>query len=247
MCREGCLAGGMSEEQQEPGDRGEPANRRVVWLGAGIALVIVVVLAVISVVSGQRTETPENPGATAAHRISGDPLALGRPDAPVTVVEWADFQCPFCALFAHDTAPSLIDQYVKTGKVRLEWRDFAFLGPESRAAAAAARAAGRQGKFWEYHDVLYAQQKPENSGAVTSAYLVGLAGQLGLDQRRFAADMADPAVAKQVAADQAEGSRLGVTGTPTVIINGELVSGAQPLTDYQKAIDLAYTKATAPK
>ncbi|WP_028933102.1 DsbA family protein [Pseudonocardia spinosispora] len=237
----------MSEEQRESEERSEPANRRVVWLGAGIALVIVVVLAVISVVSGQRTETPDNPRAEAAHRVSGDPLALGSPDAPVTVVEWADFQCPFCALFAHDTAPMLIDQYVRTGKVRLEWRDFAFLGPESRAAAAAARAAGRQGKFWEYHDVLYAQQKSENSGALTSAYLTGIAGQLGLDQRRFAADMADPAIAKQVAADQAEGGRLGVTGTPTVIINGDLMSGAQPLADYRQAIDAAYAKATAPK
>jgi protein-disulfide isomerase len=232
-------------------------GRRQVWLGVAAALVVIVVLAVVSVVNGrhggtgqQRTSAASNPAQaiqharmTAARRIPGDPLAMGSPTAPVVIVEWADFQCPFCGAFAKDTEPTLVEQYVKTGKARLEWRDFAFLGPESSLAAVAARAAGRQGKFWPYHDLLYAQQNPENSGALTRDYLIGLARQLGLDTIRFQADLTDPALVRQVAADQAEGTAAGVSGTPSVLINNQFVDGAQPLATYQQDINAALARA----
>jgi protein-disulfide isomerase len=226
-----------------------------VWLGAGAALLVVVALVVISLVSsggsgGGGTPSAAGPPAApaappAATRVPGDPFALGRPDAPVAIVEWADFQCPYCAQYTTETEPALIAQYVNTGKVRLEWRDFPFLGPESTKAAVAARAAGRQGRFWQYHDALYAEQHPENSGAVTDAYLVGLAGRLKLDTARFTADMADRALAAQVSADKADGTRRGVNGTPAFVVDGELVSGAQPLADFQKAIDAALARRPA--
>jgi protein-disulfide isomerase len=162
----------------------------------------------------------------------------------VVIVEWGDFQCPFCGAFARDTQPALLAQYVDTGKARVEWRDFAYLGPESSAAAVADRAAGRQGKFWAYHDALYARQYPENTGALSSGYLLGLARQVGLDLGRFQADLADPSLARQVQADRAQGSSLGVVGVPTVLINGGLMYGDQPLPLYQQAIDAALTDAT---
>ena len=240
----------------EPPAREQPTGERRrggrgVWLGVAAALLVVVVLGVVSVVGGGKG-TPvgaaPGPGAAlpiaqarlaAAHRIPGDPFALGNPTAPVAIVEWADFQCPYCKAFTEETAPALIKQYVATGKARLEWRDYAFLGPESTAAAVAARAAGRQGKFWAYHDALYAEQHPENSGALSSAYLLGLATRLGLDPARFAADAADPALARQVAADEAEGEKLGINGTPGFLINGALSNGADDLATYQRTIDAA--------
>lgn len=240
----------MSEEQDMRG-------RRRVWVGAGLALVVVAVLAVVSVLdtgrgasAGGRNPAGATPaaltpaGVAAARRIPGDPLALGSPTAPVVIVEWSDFQCPFCGAFARDTEPALLAQYVDTGKARVEWRDFAYLGPESSAAAVAARAAARQGKFWAYHDALYAQQYPENTGALSSGYLLGLARQVGLDAARFQADLADPSLARQVQADRDQGSSLGVAGVPTVLINGRLMYGDQPLPLYQQAIDAALKGAT---
>lgn len=234
-------------------------SRRGVWIGIVVAIVVVAALAAVSIVGGRgaqpQAQGPDGDNATAiqqarmtaAHRIPGDPLAMGRPDAPVVLVEWADFQCPYCAAFTNDTLPKLIDQYVKTGKARLEWRDFAFLGKESTSAAIAARAAARQGKFWPYHDKLYTEQHPENSGALTPAYLVDLARRLGLDTVRFQADLADPALARQVAGDERAGSAVGVTGTPTVLVNGQLISGSEELGTYQRAIDAALANPAASK
>src|SRR3989344_8242580 len=90
--------------------------------------------------------------------VEGDQV-LGSPNAPVTFVEFGDFQCPFCGRFYSTTEKELIEKYVKTGQVKLIWRDFAFLGQESFDSAVAARCAGEQGKFWEYHNYLFENQK----------------------------------------------------------------------------------------
>lgn len=228
-----------------------PTRTRLL-VGAGIVLVVLVVLAIVTVTG--RSSTPATPaGATSAdpvaqarldvpRRQEGDPLALGRVDAPVVVAEWGDFQCPFCRLYATSTEPALIRQYVDSGQVRLEWHDFAYLGPESVLEARAARAAGRQGQFWPFHAALYADQAPENRGEVTEASLTALAGRLGLDVPRFQADFADPQIASDVAADQQLGSRLGVGGVPSFVIGDQLIFGAQPLPTFQQAIDTALAR-----
>ena len=131
----------------------QPNRRRRVWFGGLIALVVLAVLGAVSVGATSSTGRAATAGAdlgtqarlAAARRIPGDPLALGRPDAPVVISEWGDFQCPFCRAYTLNTEPSLVRQYVDSGRVRLEWHDFAYLGPESVLAARAARAAGRQG------------------------------------------------------------------------------------------------------
>ncbi|MEO7195724.1 MAG: thioredoxin domain-containing protein [Pseudonocardiaceae bacterium] len=166
-------------------------DRRRLWVGTAAALVVLVALALVSVLGATRGTPPgglnstggASDSATQAGRIAGDPLAMGSPTAPVVIVEWGDFQCPFCGAFARDTEPALLTQYVDAGKVRLEWRDFAYLGPES----VAARAAGRQGKFWAYHDALYAQQRPENTGAL-SRRLSGRVGPPARPGRRPVSD-----------------------------------------------------------
>lgn len=225
-----------------------PNRRRRVWLGGLIALVVLAVLGAVSVSATSGTGSGGKAGAAgadpvtqarlaAARRIPGDPLALGRPDAPVVISEWGDFQCPFCRAYTLNTEPSLVRQYVDSGRVRLEWHDFGYLGPESAMAARAARAAGRQGRFWQYHDALYRQQGRENSGAVTDASLAATARSLGLDLARFQRDYADPAIAAQVSDDRELGAALGVTGVPSFVIGGQMIVGAEPLATFHQAID----------
>lgn len=167
-------------------------------------------------------------------------LTLGRPGAPVTIVEFGDYQCTNCGAFARDTEPALVRQYADTGVVRLVWRDFPWVDAQSVAAAVAARAAGRQGKFWAYHDYLFAHQFPdEHSGLVTDAYLRSVARRLGLNMALFGRDVADPALAAAARADQQFGEELGVPGTPAFLIGGRPFFGAQPLSAFEAAIAAA--------
>ena len=221
------------------------SRRRRVWLGGLVTLVVLAALGAVSL--SATSSTGSGPGAAgadagtqarlaAARRIPGDPLALGRPDAPVVISEWGDFQCPFCRAYTLDTEPSLVREYVDPGRVRLEWHDFAYLGPESVLAARAARAAGRQGRFWQYHDALYHQQGRENSGAITGGSLTATARGLGLDVARFQRDFADPAIAAQVSADRELGAALGVNAVPSFVVGGQMIVGAEPLATFQQAI-----------
>jgi protein-disulfide isomerase len=162
---------------------------------------------------------------------------LGRAAAPVTMVEFGDYQCTNCGEFARVTEPALIRRYVDTGVVRLVWRDFPWVDAQSVAAAAAARAAGMQGKFWQYHDYLFAHQSPdEHSGLLTGAYLRSVARRLGLNPAAFSRDFASPALTAAVRADDTFGQQLGVPGTPAFLINGRPLFGAQPLSAFAAAI-----------
>ncbi|GAB3259936.1 thioredoxin domain-containing protein [Alteromonas gracilis] len=171
-----------------------------------------------------------------ARRDPDDPMARGEADAPVVMIAWSEFQCPFCGKFARDTEPALIEKYVDEGTLRIEWRDFPYLGEESMTAAVAGRAAAEQGMFWELHDALFADQQPPNSGALTMDHLVRTAEAAGLDGERLRTDMADPELRAAVEADAVEGQNLGITGTPAFLINGEPVLGAQPLETFDQIV-----------
>lgn len=158
-------------------------------------------------------------------REEGDPLALGAVDAPVVMILWSDFQCPFCATFARDIKPALEDRYLDDGTLRIEWRDYPLLGDSSVAAALAGRAAAEQGAFWDLHDEIYAEDRPRDS--LDADVLTTMAGDLGLDTERFAADLDDEDVWTAVASDQALANQLGITGTPAFLVNGTPVLGAQ--------------------
>ena len=178
-----------------------------------------------------------------ARRIPGDPLAQGSPDAPVVLIMWEDFQCPFCAKFAQETEPVLVDRFVEDGTLRLEWRDFPYFGEQSVQAARAARAAGEQGAFWEFHDALYALGFPPNSGQLTDDVLVGIAGDLGLDVERFTTTMQSQPVLDAVTSDFQEGQQLGISGTPAFLLNGRPIMGAQPTDTFVAAIEQAAADA----
>lgn len=172
-----------------------------------------------------------------ARREPGDPLADGEVDAPVVMVAYSEFQCPFCGRFARETEPTLVEDYVDEGLLRIEWRDFPYLGMESRTAALAARAAAQQDGFWEFHGAMFADQQPPNSGTLTPDFLADVAAGVGLDRHELLADMASAEVAAAVEHDFQEGQAIGVTGTPAFLINGRPVMGAQPTEVFVQTIE----------
>ena len=139
--------------------------------------------------------------------------------------------------------PELIEKYVKDGTLRIEWRDFPYQGEESVRAALAARSAQAQGKFWEYHDLLYYNQSSGNSGGYSEENLISLATKAGLDAQRFEEDLRTARYAGVVQADFQEGQSLGISGTPTFVINGKVLVGFQPLDVFEQAIEDARREA----
>lgn len=195
------------------------------------------------VVVAANTGTDEQSGSEA---VAADDPVLGDASAPVTIVEYGDFKCPFCARFFVETEPRLRREYIETGQVRLVWRDFANIDAESPTAAAAAWCAGQQDRFWQYHDALYvfivetfyAQgTNPEGQTAYEGHY-VELARQAGVaDEQAFRSCLDSDEATRAVAADRDRAEGRGVTGTPTFFINGQKVAGAQPFEVFAQLID----------
>ncbi len=165
--------------------------------------------------------------------------STGPEDAPVTIVEFSDFECPFCLRF-HPTLQRVMDDY--EGKVRLVYRQFPLnnIHPNAQKAAEASLCANDQGKFWELHDALFAQP-----GGLDVPSLKAKAAELGLDTGAFATCLDSGTHAAQVAADVEEGSRLGVSGTPALFINGRYLSGAQPYEVVARILDDELQRAGA--
>ena len=132
-----------------------------------------------------------------------------------------------------------MQRYINDGTLRLEWHDFPYLGQESFRAAVAARAAQEQGKFWEYHDILYQNQKAENSGAFSDENLVAFAEEAGLDVERFEEALESGEYEEVVEEDFREAQEAGIQGTPSFMINGRTLVGAQPLETFARAIEEA--------
>jgi protein-disulfide isomerase len=165
---------------------------------------------------------------------------LGDPNAPVKMVEYADFQCPFCQRYWKETEPQIIATYVTTGKVYYEYRSVgAFIGPDSASAAEAAYCAGDQDKFWEYHDVLYSNWTGENVGDFAPDKLRQYAITVGLEPKIFDDCLTKEKYASQIQQDVAKAKADGIRSTPSFLINNKLVEGAQPFNIFQKAIDAA--------
>jgi protein-disulfide isomerase len=173
-----------------------------------------------------------------ARRDGDDKLAQGRTDAPVVMIEYADFRCGYCGKFARDTEPELVKKYVEDGTLRIEWRNFPIFGEESESAARAAWAAGQQDRFWEFHAAAYAEgAKEKGFGKDRLRALAGEAGVADLD--RFTRDLDSEAARAAVKKDQEEAYGLGATSTPSFLINGRPVAGAQPTRTFTEAIEAA--------
>lgn len=181
---------------------------------------------------------PIGPVGDLSTRVDGDPLAVGSVDAPVVMVMFSDYRCPFCAQFSQTTEDPLIEKYVTNGTMRIEWRDFPIFGEESMRAAIAGRAAAKQGKFWEFNNALYAAAPGSGHPELPVDELVDFAERAGVaDIDAFRADLASDDLRAAVEADRDLGNTLGVPATPSFVINGYPVRGAQPFNEFVKVID----------
>jgi protein-disulfide isomerase len=188
----------------------------------------------------QGTPAPMGPAGDLSRRIDGDPLALGRSDAPVVMVVYSDYRCPFCAKFSKDIEPALVDRYVADGTLRLEWRDLPIFGEQSTLAARAGRAAADQGRFWEFNRVLYAAAPDRGHHEFDLAKLRAFAHHAGVaDLDRFADQVRSEQHDDAIQADLTEALSLGASSTPTFIVNGTPVLGAQPVEVFDQIIRAA--------
>lgn len=173
--------------------------------------------------------------------LNGSPL-LGSPDAPVTIVEYGDYQCPGCQRFATQVKPLIIENYIDAGKVKLVFKDFAFYGDDSIKGAISASCAADQDRFWEMHDLFYSNQMEINSGWLNSDAIKGFASELGLDMQEFSACLDGKRYAHRVIENFNEARSIGIDGTPAFIIidsKGETVAikGAQPFSTFKRVLD----------
>jgi len=169
---------------------------------------------------------------------------LGNPNAPITMVEFGDYQCTFCSKFFHETENSIITNYVKTGKVKMLFKDYIILGQDSMNAANAAHCANDQKLFWEYHSMLYNNWAGEDTGWADLTHLHEFANTLGLDMNVFSTCMSDLKWNELVNLSSIDGQKLGVTGTPTFFVinqNNEVVkiTGAQHYDVFKQIFDSA--------
>lgn len=170
-------------------------------------------------------------------KVTTDDPYLGNANAKLTVVEFGDFQCPFCGRFFKDVEPQLKKDYIDTGKVKFIYKHLAFLGKESTDAANASECAREQNKFWQYHDRLFNSQNGENQGAFSLENLKKFAIDLGLNAGQFNACLDGQKYNDRISADVAEAKRLGFNGTPSTAVGDTPVIGAQPYNAFKTIID----------
>ena len=226
-------------ERQER-ERAEAARarqrKRLFQLGGAVALAAAIIVVIVLATGGgddgkpvkRAGESVAGANDTAA-LLAGIPqrgITLGNPRAPVTLVEFGDLQCPYCKDASDNVLPAIIEDYVRDGRVKLVFRDVAFIGNDSIRGAQMASAAGLQDKLWDFVHLFYLNQGAENSGYVTDEFLREIGGGVrGLDVERAMADRSDPRVQREMAEAQQEWQSYGLTGTPSFVVGrtgGEL-------------------------
>jgi len=215
--------------------RAQQKSNNTQWIIGGIvvAVVFVAALILINLTATRPVTTPPSP--------INSGRVLGQANAPVTIDEYADFQCPICRraeLLIRQIAP----QYIDTGQVKIVYHNFAFIGAESVQAAQAAECANDQGKFWDYANYLFDHQTGENVGAFSTANLKQFAQDLHLDTATFNACLDSGKYASLVQQELQEGRALGVNATPTFFINGQRIVGVLPQDQFTALLDSLLAK-----
>jgi len=227
-------------------------------LGIGAGISVISILAAFFamnalVVSDQPLVLVEtNDRDVEAERFSGAVLTangspyLGDKNAPITLVEFGDYQCFFCNKFFHDTENGILENYVKTGKVKIIFKDYTIIGPDSITAALGANCAGDQGKFWEFHDILYNNWNGENNGWAAREKIIGFANDAKLDVDKFTECLDEKHHQPKIDASNSDARKLGLTGTPAffIISNNQVIpiQGAQPFEVFQRIFDAELQK-----
>jgi len=201
-------------------------------------------------IAGKATPVSASDHLCASGLVPVDGRTCGPDSAPVKIVEISDYQCPWCKRFVDTTEKSIEEQYVAKGLVQIEFQNFAVTGGtqpkevnEATLAAEAAECANDQGRYWEYHCKLYAEQQGENEGAFRSEALKGFAADLGLDQEEFDTCLDSHRHYDEIMLEQDEAASLGARGTPTLVINGTMIPGYLPFDRFQPLIEEALAKA----
>lgn len=237
-------------------------RRQRLWILGGVLALAVVVVAVIAVAGSGGDNKPARrageiiPGQIETNaRFAGIPqrgITIGNPNAPVTIVEFADLQCPFCRNYSTTVMPAIVDRYVRPGKLKMEFRNVSFIGNDSLRGAQMAAAASLQNKLWEYVDLFYINQEEENSGYVTDEFLTRIGRAVrGLDVQQAMDDRSLPSVQRALTEAQTEWTVAGFSGTPSFLIGptggrleAMLSQGVAPSVDnVSQAIEARLTAA----
>ncbi len=213
-------------EAEEAEGAAATKRRKVQLLAIGV-LALVLVAAVIAI-SQLGTDEGTDPSASAAQSeetlasIPQDGTVLGEPDAPYTLTEFGDLQCPFCRTFSLEVMPEVIDEYVRAGELKIDFQPLTFIGPDSEEAARMALAVGEQGKYWQFVDLFYANQGAENSGYVDDEFLREIAGEIeGVDVDEALAARDSESITAALTSSAALAGDLGVNSTPSFAIAAE--------------------------
>jgi protein-disulfide isomerase len=210
-----------------------------------VARLLVAILIAAALILLNRPQSTGAPIVAAAPLPASIPIngsTMGAANAPVSIVEWGDYQCPGCGMFAREIAPRLITDYVEPGRVRFEFRDFAFLGPESLQAAQAAACAGDQNAYWAFHDTLYANQHGENQNAFSDARLKEMARTLQLDTSEFNRCLDSGETSGAVQKSVADAREQGINSTPSIFIDGKTIDDWSNWVAMKAAIDADLAK-----
>ncbi len=234
---------------------GTPARRRSALLSPFGLVTVAAVVVAVALVAFAALSAPARPqaGSGLVDPAEGVPVgfvdgqAIGGEGSPVVLEVYGDYQCPVCGRFARDYLPRLVADYVVPGTLRIVDRPIAFLGTgnpdESLDAAVGAVCAGRQDRYWAYHDLLMANQDGENEGAFSRQVLAAMADRSGLDRAAWDDCFADRSVAAQLRADTAAAGAAGITSTPTFVLNGQRIVGLVAYEELAGAIDALATAA----
>jgi protein-disulfide isomerase len=219
----------MSKREETKTKRRQNQNRQRLIVFGVVLVAALVILALLIFPPQQKAYTS---------RPQANGTAMGDPNAPVKVEEFSDFQCPYCRLFFKDLEPSIVKDYVATGKVYFVYVPMSFIGPESVAAAQAAYCAADQNKFWEFHDLVFNNQGGENSGIFTADLLAGLGRTIGLNMDQYNTCVTSQKYAQKIKDDTTYANSKGVSSTPSFLIGGNVVG----MDSLKAAIDAALPK-----
>lgn len=215
-------------------------------VGIGVGAVIGIALIILILGQVEKTATPTQDASFTVTPAKGNMTQasinflvdnvssiLGSKDAPITMIEFGDYQCFYCNKFYHTIEPDIVKNYINTGKVRMVFKDFVIIGQDSVNAAHAAHCAQEQGKFWEYHDALYDNWAGENTGWASTNNLMNFAKKVGLDGNQFSSCMSQSKYLPTIQGSMSDAKGLGLTGTPDFFIIAPdhsitKVVGAQP-------------------
>jgi protein-disulfide isomerase len=234
------------QENQAHTETNKNRSSRIILAVALVAVLAVAAIAAwyyLSPPSQENAAYSSSTGSNIDLLLSARPAPVrGSPNATVTIVEFGDFQCPTCDAWYRTQGPPILQNLINTGKAKFEWRDFDFYGPDSVSASEAVYAAGDQGKFWQFYDLLYSNQQAPNSGWADPQHLAAFAQQLGLNVTEFNQSIQNGKYASAINANYNLGTQLGVTETPTFFVYGTsgnvvTIAGDQPYSVFESAVN----------